>query len=212
MSRSVWARNINPGESVNLAPSQDLCITNVALSLESSDLGRTSLTLSFMLSNTMKSSPVTLCTLMLGRTDQLSINLRLIKGGKYILQVEGPNPMSLVGFNDATFLQATSAASLPMPSVAQSSDPIVMGSRQVIGSIATVEFEPQLTTHGMRADTVGSRIEPAETRAMPRRMRAAPVALRADTVGIQGGPFGTHRGPIGMRAEPVGTRAEPSAG
>ncbi|KAJ3831183.1 hypothetical protein F5878DRAFT_667823 [Lentinula raphanica] len=114
MSSSFWARNIYPGEAVLIAPSQTLIVTNVALSREASDLGRTSLTLSYLLSNAKASPPVTICTLMVGRTDQLSTDLRFLKGGKYILQVEGPNPMSVVGFHDsaASFQAPTSAVPL----------------------------------------------------------------------------------------------------
>ncbi|KAJ3771935.1 hypothetical protein FB446DRAFT_789167 [Lentinula raphanica] len=98
MPYTFWARNIAPKEPYHLLPSRDLHITNVALSCESSEFGRTSLTLS-RTSNTTQMSPLfTVGTFILGRIEQLSIHLHLIKGETYVLQVHGQNSMSLLGF------------------------------------------------------------------------------------------------------------------
>ncbi|KAJ3816427.1 hypothetical protein F5880DRAFT_1619335 [Lentinula raphanica] len=209
MSRSVWAGNITPGESINLILSQDLCITNAALSRESSDFGRTSLMFSFMLNNGKISSPVTICTLMLGQTDQFSTgNLRLIKGGKYILQVEGPNSISLMGFYDAPFHQGTTSA-VSLSRVSQHNEPSVMGLRPNIGPLRA---EPVGRAEHMntRTDTQGVRpcAEPVEAQAKSMKAQAEPLAKRAETVGTQGGTVGARGEVVEKLAEAQIVRAQ----
>ncbi|KAJ3754343.1 hypothetical protein EV360DRAFT_73781 [Lentinula raphanica] len=199
MSRSVWARNITPGELVHLAPaSQDLCINNLALSRESSDLGRTSLTLSFILNNGKISTPVTICTLMLGRTDQISTNLRLVKGRKYILQVEGPNSISMIGFYDLPFPQGTTSA-VSLSRVSQSNELSVMGSKPIIG---------------MRTEPVGMRAEPmnesqgVDIQAEPADVRADSIRAQSEFLGMRGETVRTQVGAVGAKGEAVRTLAE----
>ncbi|KAJ3897573.1 hypothetical protein F5879DRAFT_995840 [Lentinula edodes] len=119
MSRSLWACNIDAENPLPLVPEHDLYIMNVALSAEASSHGRTSLTLSLMTENT----PVliTLGSLILDQTEQLSVNLWLEKGKKYILQVCGPNSVSVFGHHDHSGYTAenhtnTALALRPVPS------------------------------------------------------------------------------------------------
>ncbi|KAJ3899129.1 hypothetical protein F5879DRAFT_994062 [Lentinula edodes] len=119
MSRSFWAYNIDAENPLPLVPGHDLYIMNVALSAEASSLGRTSLILSLM----TESTPVlmTIGSLILGHTEQLSVNVWLEKGKKYILQVCGPNSVSVFGHHDhsrntAENHTSTSLASRPVVS------------------------------------------------------------------------------------------------
>ncbi|KAJ4486591.1 hypothetical protein C8J55DRAFT_558581 [Lentinula edodes] len=98
MSRSLWARNIDAEGSTQFALSNDICITNVALGVESIIYERTSLTL-MTLSPGVVSPQLTIGSLMLDCTDQLSIQLWLEKGKTYILRVRGPNPVSILGYS-----------------------------------------------------------------------------------------------------------------
>ncbi|KAJ3901514.1 hypothetical protein F5879DRAFT_1024739 [Lentinula edodes] len=98
MSRSLWARNIDSEGSTQFALSNDICITNVALGVESIIYERTSLTL-MTLSPGVVSPQLTIGSLMLDCTDQLSIQLWLEKGKTYILRVRGPNPVSILGYS-----------------------------------------------------------------------------------------------------------------
>ncbi|KAJ3755609.1 hypothetical protein EV360DRAFT_72720 [Lentinula raphanica] len=234
MSCSIWARNIVPGELLTIAPSQDIRITNIALARESSDLGRVSLTLSFMVNNTTRSPQITICTLMLGRTDQTSTDLRLIKGGKYLLQVEGLNPISLIGFKDAT----THAASVSPSGVSQNDDPkILMGLRPNIGPSGSPSTESRVLNRGLRAEaqnvgpratpdqTVGMRPEAqtgamrAEAQAVRVRAEAQAVRVRAEAQAVrvraeaQAVRMRAEAQAVGMRAEDqdVGSRAEDQA-
>ncbi|KAJ3759758.1 hypothetical protein EV360DRAFT_81828 [Lentinula raphanica] len=203
MSSSFWARNIYPGEAVHLAPSQTLIITNVALSREGSDLGRTSLTFCYMLSNAKASPPVTICTLMLGRTDQLSTDIRFLKGGKYILQVEGPNPMSVVGFHDSAASNQTLTSAVPFrPSLGVSSG-----------------TEPHVANRGTRAEADGLRAETLATQAQAAGLpQPRPAGLQAQPrpAGLQAQPrpvlqtqprpvdSQTQPRPVGLQTQPVG--------
>ncbi|KAJ3717036.1 hypothetical protein C8R42DRAFT_724677 [Lentinula raphanica] len=203
---------MNPGEAVQIAPSQTLCITNVALFHESSDLGRTSLILSYMLSNGKASPPVTICTLMLGRTDQLSTDLRLLKGGKYLLQVQGPNPMSVIGFHDsaASFQVPTTAVPFrPSFGVSPGAEPHVTnrGTREAVGK--------QVEADGMRSDAVnrGTRAEADVMRAEPvlgTQTQPRPVGFQTQPrpVGLQTQPHGTQVQSDGMRSENSGIQDE----
>ncbi|KAJ3887522.1 hypothetical protein GG344DRAFT_80656 [Lentinula edodes] len=104
MSRSLWARNIDSEASTQFALSNDICITNVALGVESIVFERTSLTL-MTLSPGAVSPQLTIGSLMLGCTDQLSIQLWLEKGKTYILRVRGPNPVSIFGYSYNEFAE-----------------------------------------------------------------------------------------------------------
>ncbi|KAJ3902376.1 hypothetical protein F5879DRAFT_923892 [Lentinula edodes] len=109
MSNSLWARNIASEGSTHFTPSHNLLITNVALSAEASSFSRTSLTLT-LVSDELPSdlpSKITICSLMLGRTDQISMQLWLEKGKLYTLQVWGPNSLSIVGH---TFVEDNNVA------------------------------------------------------------------------------------------------------
>ncbi|KAJ3743306.1 hypothetical protein EV360DRAFT_90249 [Lentinula raphanica] len=185
MSSSFWARNIYPGEAVHLALSQTLFITNVALSREGSDLGRTSLTFCYMLSNGKASPPVTIYTLMLGQTDQVSTDLHFLKGGRYILQVEGPNPI----LNDSKIPQPLSKLQhLLFPS------DLLLGF--CLGLNLLLGFRLGLNLMSLTAQAAGPpQPRPAGLQAQPR-----PVLQ------TQPRPVDSHAQPrpVGMQTQPVG--------
>ncbi|KAJ3884319.1 hypothetical protein GG344DRAFT_84214 [Lentinula edodes] len=88
---SFWAKNIASGSSIELVPSQDLQITNVAIGDDYKDaLGRTSLVISST-RNTANSNvqAFTIANLLVARTEQVLINVKLDQGYKYILSCRG---------------------------------------------------------------------------------------------------------------------------
>ncbi|KAJ3899395.1 hypothetical protein F5879DRAFT_926279 [Lentinula edodes] len=97
---SFWAKNIASGSSIELVPSQDLRITNVAIGDDYKDaLGRTSLVISSA-RNTANSNvqAFTIANLLVARTEQVLINVKLDQGYKYILSCRGSNNLTLLGY------------------------------------------------------------------------------------------------------------------
>ncbi|KAJ4469650.1 hypothetical protein C8R41DRAFT_925101 [Lentinula lateritia] len=97
---SFWAKNITSGSSVELVLSQDLRITNIAISDDYKDaLGRTSLVLSSTRNNANSISQLfTIANLLVARTEQVLVNVKLDQGYKYILSCRGSNDLTLLGY------------------------------------------------------------------------------------------------------------------
>ncbi|KAF9060851.1 hypothetical protein BDP27DRAFT_1370180 [Rhodocollybia butyracea] len=88
---------------MELVPSHNLCITNIAIIFDFKDpLGRTSLMISLPGISTSQLEWFTVGSLIVGWVDQLQLNLKLNNGVKYLLHNWGPNNISLLGFYDDT--------------------------------------------------------------------------------------------------------------
>ncbi|KAJ3979788.1 hypothetical protein F5890DRAFT_1558335 [Lentinula detonsa] len=95
-----WAKNIVSNDAVAVTPASNLTITSIFLSKDSNDPHtRTFLTLSVAGTPGQTPSPAfTIGRLDMGNHDQVNLWLRLDQGVKFLLQREGPNNLTVVGF------------------------------------------------------------------------------------------------------------------
>ncbi|KAJ3756793.1 hypothetical protein EV360DRAFT_84629 [Lentinula raphanica] len=89
MQVKLWARNIASGGSIEITPPRPLHLTNLSISFDFRDaFAPTSLLLSVVLADRRTSPRYTVATLVAGH------------GIKYILTVNGPNALSILGYHD----------------------------------------------------------------------------------------------------------------
>ncbi|KAJ3964837.1 hypothetical protein EV361DRAFT_955578 [Lentinula raphanica] len=157
---------------------------------------------------------------MLGRIDQFSTKLCLMKGGKYVVQVEGLNPMSLIGFYDAPLPHAISAVS---SRVSQNNEPAVsyrvyQNNEPVVSSRVSQNNESSVSgpksNIGIRTgEPVGMRIEPMNTRAQPQGVETQETRAQHERVENLAQPAewrvgSSHAELLGMRSESAPTQNE----
>ncbi|KAE9384353.1 hypothetical protein BT96DRAFT_950623 [Gymnopus androsaceus JB14] len=96
------AKNIVSNDALAVTPVSDLIITHVSLSKECKDPHtRTFLTLSVAGTPGQPPSPIfTIGGLNTGNHEHLNVCIRLDQGVKYLLQKEGPNNLSVLGFHE----------------------------------------------------------------------------------------------------------------
>ncbi|KAJ3902381.1 hypothetical protein F5879DRAFT_991087 [Lentinula edodes] len=99
MQLQFWAKNLASGSTTDIALSRPLYLTNISISSERSHIyAPTSLMMSVVLGE--QTSPFyTVATLIAGSSNTFHINVRLDQGVKYVLKVNGPNMISVLGYH-----------------------------------------------------------------------------------------------------------------
>ncbi|KAJ3911121.1 hypothetical protein F5877DRAFT_73428 [Lentinula edodes] len=90
-----WFRNITPGVNVDFIPQDNLTICSVAIRKCDDSFARTTL---YLARGSEHEDSVALGTLSAQMVDQLSVKVKLAKSIQYSLHVEGPNPISVIGY------------------------------------------------------------------------------------------------------------------
>ncbi|KAJ3884081.1 hypothetical protein GG344DRAFT_71602, partial [Lentinula edodes] len=90
-----WFRNITPGVNVDFIPQDNLTICSVAIRKCDDSFARTTL---YLARGSEHEDSVALGTLSAQTVDQLSVEVKLAKSIQYSLHVEGPNPISVIGY------------------------------------------------------------------------------------------------------------------
>ncbi|KAJ3887524.1 hypothetical protein GG344DRAFT_68750 [Lentinula edodes] len=94
-----WAKNLGAGSTTEITLSRALHLTNISISSEFRNaFAPTSLMISMVLGE--QTSPFyTIATLIVGGSSTLQVNVRLDQGVKYVLKVNGPNLLSILGYH-----------------------------------------------------------------------------------------------------------------
>ncbi|KAJ3873648.1 hypothetical protein F5051DRAFT_444051 [Lentinula edodes] len=146
------AKNITSGSSVELVLSQDLRITNIAISDDYKDaLGRTSLVLSSTRNNANSiSQSFTIANLLVARTEQVLVNVKLDQGYKYILSCRGSNDLTLLGYYERNLFN--------LPGGTNFNPSVNPAHRTVASTLATSTSAP---TNGATSTSTSSRTSSA---------------------------------------------------
>ncbi|KAJ3772644.1 hypothetical protein FB446DRAFT_703663 [Lentinula raphanica] len=151
MQLQFWARNLASGASIELTPSHLLHLTNISIVFDFADaFAPTSLLLSVALANGCMSPHYTIATLIAGKSDTIHIDVRLDEGIRYVLTVNGPNALSILGY----YTQASD--------IDQSAPPRPRNSTFQDSRLGSIKAAPAPTSVGNSA-TTGSGAVPSST-------------------------------------------------
>ncbi|KAL0573304.1 peptidylprolyl isomerase fpr3 [Marasmius crinis-equi] len=104
-----WSATVHPDSPLKITPERTLTLTNAALGNKVVDF--TSRTTLFVHQSGVMGGRGAITSFIVGRIESYSFEVRLTPGVEFVVEVEGKNPISLIGYYE----NATATTAMPTP-------------------------------------------------------------------------------------------------